>query len=634
MRAHATCVAAAALLLPTVAHAHAPLVRDLALAPDGEGMVVRMPGFGWLVRRTEAEPFAYLCDALLGIEPFDPEPPFAYRADGAWLVGTASGLRVVGFDGCPRSAEPELATRSILALAAHPDDPDLVYAVTADEAAVQRSDDGGSSWTVRAALTEDGPVTALVPVPGELDSLYVVQSPPTGGTVVSRSVDGGASFEAWAHERKVFVVAADRAPARGLWARASVEPPPGVVLLRADEPAGPWREALHLAFFGGFALEDAAAGAVAWAGDEGGGVFRSQDGGDGFDEVRPETAVACLHHGRDALWACMPGLPSQPAVATSSGPDAMFEPVVTLAEVDRLVACEPALAVEQVCAAAWREWRFDVRGEVMEDLALPSADGGSPKGDAAPARAGDAGPTDDHAARASGCSLVASAPQRGLGIDAWALLAACGLAAARARVPVAMRVRPSSEPAGPAPSDPNDVALIERAARGDVDAFAAIYDRHASAVVALLARMLGSEAEARDVLHDVFLEAWRSVRAYDVRRASVRTWLLVRARSRALDRAGKLARAEQARRALAPARRLEHVAHPARSFERQLAVRRALTALDPDVRTALELTYYGGFTAAEIGERTGIPVGTVKSRLARGLAALAATFEGSGESGS
>ena len=77
---------------------------------------------------------------------------------------------------------------------------------------------------------------------------------------------------------------------------------------------------------------------------------------------------------------------------------------------------------------------------------------------------------------------------------------------------------------------PTDVELMQRAQSGDTEAFAAIYDRHAGALLALAQRMLGGEA--LDLLHDVFLEAWQEVRSYDPSRATPRTWLLVRLRSR------------------------------------------------------------------------------------------------------
>jgi len=72
----------------------------------------------------------------------------------------------------------------------------------------------------------------------------------------------------------------------------------------------------------------------------------------------------------------------------------------------------------------------------------------------------------------------------------------------------------------------HDAALMARAKRGDVGAFAAVYDRHAPGVLSLLSRVLRDASEAHDLLHDVFLEAWLSASDYDERRASVRVWLL------------------------------------------------------------------------------------------------------------
>ena len=174
----------------------------------------------------------------------------------------------------------------------------------------------------------------------------------------------------------------------------------------------------------------------------------------------------------------------------------------------------------------------------------------------------------------------------------------------------------------------SDEELMPLAQAGDVDAFASLYDRHAPSALGLLARMLSSASEAEDVLHDVFLEAWQAVREFDRRRASVRTWLLVRARSRALDRIKRRAREPKPFEGLAPV----GVALPALArgtdIEQRLSVQRALDALDPSVRQALELSYYEGLTGGEIAERTGVPEGTVRSRLSRGLAALASALGG------
>jgi RNA polymerase sigma-70 factor (ECF subfamily) len=171
-----------------------------------------------------------------------------------------------------------------------------------------------------------------------------------------------------------------------------------------------------------------------------------------------------------------------------------------------------------------------------------------------------------------------------------------------------------------------DGELMSRAARGDVDAFAEIYDRHAALLLALASRMLRSNTEAQDLVHDVLIEAWQAARDYDASQAGIRTWLLIRLRSRALDRLGRSARYDAIRVALQPQARLKAELGTGQS-ERGLAVREALAELDADVREALQLTYFAGLTSAEIAERTGVPVGTVKSRLARGLQRLQLVLE-------
>jgi RNA polymerase sigma-70 factor (ECF subfamily) len=138
--------------------------------------------------------------------------------------------------------------------------------------------------------------------------------------------------------------------------------------------------------------------------------------------------------------------------------------------------------------------------------------------------------------------------------------------------------------------------------------------------------MLRSNTEAQDLVHDVLIEAWQAARDYDASQAGIRTWLLIRLRSRALDRLGRSARYDAIRVALQPQARLKAELGTGQS-ERGLAVREALAELDADVREALQLTYFAGLTSAEIAERTGVPVGTVKSRLARGLQRLQLVLE-------
>lgn len=177
-----------------------------------------------------------------------------------------------------------------------------------------------------------------------------------------------------------------------------------------------------------------------------------------------------------------------------------------------------------------------------------------------------------------------------------------------------------------------DVELMRRACKGDADAFAEIYDRHSPVLLALGQRMLRSASEAQDLLQDVFMEAWERVSEYDAGKASVRTWLLVRLRSRALDR---MALAVNRRRASEPERsRAEALATAkGQDQEQRIAVQQALGELDEDVRGTLELSYFEGMTSTEIAERMGTPLGTVKSRLARGLARLQRVLDDQGGDG-
>lgn len=170
---------------------------------------------------------------------------------------------------------------------------------------------------------------------------------------------------------------------------------------------------------------------------------------------------------------------------------------------------------------------------------------------------------------------------------------------------------------------PLDHELLAQAASGSVDSLAALYDRYAPLLLGVARRLLSDPAAAEDLVHDVFLEAWRNADSYAQQRGSVRTWLLVRLRSRALDRL----RAEQVRsRKREPglgAAQVGETPHDElqREPDRKLVLE-ALAQLDAQQRETLELAYFEGLSAREIAERMQAPIGTVKSRLASGLARL------------
>lgn len=176
-----------------------------------------------------------------------------------------------------------------------------------------------------------------------------------------------------------------------------------------------------------------------------------------------------------------------------------------------------------------------------------------------------------------------------------------------------------------------DAQLVAAMCNGNRDALAALYDRYATLLLAVATRILADRRESEDLVHDVMLEVWRHAADYDLTRGTVRAWILIRLRSRALDRKKSVGATRVV--AVDPERLHEqrdmNAEDPAFGPDRT-AVRRALAALPEEQRTVLELGYFEGLSSSEIAERIDAPIGTVKSRVAAALAKLRA---GLGEPG-
>jgi RNA polymerase sigma-70 factor (ECF subfamily) len=169
-----------------------------------------------------------------------------------------------------------------------------------------------------------------------------------------------------------------------------------------------------------------------------------------------------------------------------------------------------------------------------------------------------------------------------------------------------------------------DRALLRRVATGDEAALGFLYDQWAERVHALAFWMLNDADEAEDVVEETFWQVWRTAARYDGTRSSASTWLMMIARSRALDRLRGRRRRADWRAAPATLKALQDQVGnappeiPGLALERaeqqhQVAV--ALNALPPDQRSALELAYFEGLSHGEIAERTSVPLGTVKTRI-------------------
>lgn len=173
---------------------------------------------------------------------------------------------------------------------------------------------------------------------------------------------------------------------------------------------------------------------------------------------------------------------------------------------------------------------------------------------------------------------------------------------------------------------PTDRALVERMVVGDADALAAFYDRHSRLVFSTCLRVVHSPEAAEEVVLDVFHEFWRRAAAYDPAQASPRTYILMLARSRGIDRLRTL-RSRKSSVAL-PAQDLPSGDGPnpplddANRHEDQRRLLHALQSLTTVQREAIECAFYEGLTHAQVATRLNRPLGTVKTHIRDGLKRL------------
>ncbi|MEU4221741.1 sigma-70 family RNA polymerase sigma factor [Actinoplanes sp. NPDC026623] len=172
----------------------------------------------------------------------------------------------------------------------------------------------------------------------------------------------------------------------------------------------------------------------------------------------------------------------------------------------------------------------------------------------------------------------------------------------------------------------SDDELAERLRDGDEKALRTAYDRHGAAVLYLAQRMLGNRADAEDVTQVTFVAAWAGRDGFDPQRGTMLGWLLGIARRKAVDRLRSAARdlrvTETVRAQLAPDERET----PERIVDR-LVVADELGRLPQEQRRTLELAFYDDLTHPQIAAVTGLPLGTVKSHIRRGMANLRRRWE-------
>ena len=176
----------------------------------------------------------------------------------------------------------------------------------------------------------------------------------------------------------------------------------------------------------------------------------------------------------------------------------------------------------------------------------------------------------------------------------------------------------------------SDEQLMTRLGGLEVEAaLSALYDRYSRTVFGVGLKILGERSLAEELVQDVFLKVWRSSHTFDPSRGSFSTWLYRVTRSVAIDlyrkRSSRVSQVSNGDLHIAAVRDpsdgpQEVVDESWLSWK----VSRALDVLDAPHREVIELAYFGGLSQREVSERTGMPLGTVKSRTASAFKSLRA----------
>jgi RNA polymerase sigma factor (sigma-70 family) len=179
-----------------------------------------------------------------------------------------------------------------------------------------------------------------------------------------------------------------------------------------------------------------------------------------------------------------------------------------------------------------------------------------------------------------------------------------------------------------------DSQLVELVAQKDAGALEALYDRYGRPAYSLARRILTEETLAQDVVQEVFLSLWRDARRFDAGRGTVATYLLSMTHHRAVD---VVRREENLRRWRTSDEGLElepdpkaRVEDEVEASERRAEVRAALGQLPAAQREAVALAYFGGYTQREVAALVGVPLGTVKTRMAAGMRKMRQALQDAG----
>jgi RNA polymerase sigma-70 factor (ECF subfamily) len=176
------------------------------------------------------------------------------------------------------------------------------------------------------------------------------------------------------------------------------------------------------------------------------------------------------------------------------------------------------------------------------------------------------------------------------------------------------------------PGAPTDFELMERIQASDADALSQLYDRYNGILKALILRVIHNEAEADDLLQEIFMEIWNQAKNFSPQKGKPLGWMVTLARRRAIDGLRKKQAYARAEERLQNETEQQPDAWVHNATEEEIAlsdtrtlIRKVISRLPPPQQQAIDLAFFKGMSQREIAAKTNTPLGTVKTRLELGL---------------
>lgn len=382
--------------LPGTARAHGrpPKVERIAFDPNDPERIVLQFSYGLIVSEDGGASWRWICGAAYGIDPSWEEPDLSITEDGSTVIGTFNTAMRAAPDLCTFE-EPEgpIDDTQVLDLARHPEDPDVIWALTTrggtEPEHLQQTRDGGRSWALVGEPFRGVLLESLAVAPSDPARIYVSAIVPRTASMertgrLFRSDDGGETFAPidiaiGESERAPRIVGVDPTNAERIFVRvprdvADREPER---LLYSDDGGASFVTAHALRHMRGFAISED--GRTVWAGSgSGDGVWVARDGTLSFTQVST-LHVRCLQARGDELWLCVDQIASRFALGRSLDGGETVEELLYLDDLRDFPECATCAATAVICPFWMDDLRMDFERYLQAQGEWPTVDPSIPE---------------------------------------------------------------------------------------------------------------------------------------------------------------------------------------------------------------------------------------------------------------